>query len=250
MEFRKIFDEIPESFDRWRPRYCREAFDAIVERAHLGPGSAALEIGPGTGQATEPILQTGCDYLAIELGEHLARFTAQKFAHYGNFHIVNDDFITHDFGPRRFDLILSAATIQWIPEEIAFPKCLALLNHGGILAMMRTIGDYRSTNEALYDQIQSIYDRFFHPEIPYAQKFTYANAVQHGFSAVEHLEFHAIRTFTADEYVQYIGTHCDHMTLKEPDRSAFFNGIRQAILDAGDRLVLNDAILLDIAQKP
>lgn len=36
------------------------------------PGKKVLELGPGTGQATEPILNTGCDYYAIELGGNLA----------------------------------------------------------------------------------------------------------------------------------------------------------------------------------
>lgn len=37
----------------------------------LNPEKKVLEIGPGTGQATESILKTGCDYTAIELGENL-----------------------------------------------------------------------------------------------------------------------------------------------------------------------------------
>ncbi len=46
MEFRKVFDTIPEQFDKYRPRYSAELF-------------------------TDLILNTGCDYNAIELGEHL-----------------------------------------------------------------------------------------------------------------------------------------------------------------------------------
>ena len=115
MEFRKVFDQIPEQFDRWRPRYCDAAFRDIIAASGLNDSRCALEIGPGTGQATEPILRTGCDYLAIELGPHLAAFAENRFRGYENFHIVNDDFITHDFGDRQFDLVYSAATIQWIP---------------------------------------------------------------------------------------------------------------------------------------
>lgn len=43
----------------------------------------------------------------------------------------------HDFGNQKFDMIYSAATIQWIPEEIAFSKAFDLLKPGGTLAMMR-----------------------------------------------------------------------------------------------------------------
>ena len=120
MEFRKVFDTIPEQFDRWRPRYSPALFKDLIEYAALGPDKTVLELGPGTGQATAPILATGCDYHAIELGEHLYEKMQEKYGRFPNFHIVNGDFITHDFGDQTFDLIYSAATIQWIPEATAF----------------------------------------------------------------------------------------------------------------------------------
>lgn len=48
MDFRKVFDSIPEQFDEWRPRYCDELFAELIEYAKLGPGKTVLEIGPGT----------------------------------------------------------------------------------------------------------------------------------------------------------------------------------------------------------
>ena len=71
MEFRKIFDTIPEQFDKYRPRYSAELFASLIEYAEIDASKSVLELGPGTGQATDPILNTGCDYNAIELGEHL-----------------------------------------------------------------------------------------------------------------------------------------------------------------------------------
>ena len=91
MEFRKVFDTIPEQFDRFRPRYSGELFEYLIGRAELGPDKKVLEIGPGTGQATDPILETGCDYNAIELGEHLYAKMIEKYGRFSNFHIVNGD---------------------------------------------------------------------------------------------------------------------------------------------------------------
>ena len=138
MELRKVFDTIPEQFDRYRLRYSPALFADLIAFAGVGPGRAVLELGPGTGQATDPILDTGCDYHAIELGEHLCAMMKRKYGRRANFDIVNDDFITHDFGGARFDLIYSAATIQWIPEAVAFSKTFELLKPGGTLAMLLT----------------------------------------------------------------------------------------------------------------
>ncbi|HBN86048.1 MAG TPA: SAM-dependent methyltransferase, partial [Clostridiales bacterium] len=60
MDFRKVFDSIPKQFDEWRPRYCDELFADLIEYAKLDSEKTALEVGPGTGQATEPILKSGC----------------------------------------------------------------------------------------------------------------------------------------------------------------------------------------------
>ncbi len=251
MEFRLVFDTIPEQFDRFRPRYCPALFSDLIAYAGIGPGKTVLELGPGTGQATDPILDTGCDYHAIELGERLVQFMKRKYASRPNFHIVNDDFITHDFGNSRFDLIYSAATIQWIPEKIAFSKTFDLLKPGGTLAMMLTKGDYRTPNEALFQKIQEVYARYFHPDTPYEHgSFSYASAPDYGFTGFEKREYHGERVFTADEYAAFCGTHCDHIVIPEPDKSRLFSGLRSAVLEAGNRIVFLDTYVLYLAKKP
>lgn len=251
MEFRKIFDTIPEQFDKYRPRYSPALFRDLIEYAGIGPGKSVLEIGPGTGQATDPILDTGCDYHAIELGEHLCGMMKRKYGGKPNFHIVNDDFITHDFGSEHFDMIYSAATIQWIPEDAAFSRTFKLLKPGGTLAMMLTVSDYRTPNPALYEAIQKVYDAHFRPETPYTHGgFGYANAPEYGFVGFEKREYPGRRTFTAEEYVAFCGTHSDHMVIPEPHRSQFFDGLRDAVLAAGDRIVFNDTYVLYLTRKP
>ena len=168
MECRKIFDTIPEQFDKFRPRYSPELFEFLIRYADIGPETKVLEIGPGTGQATDPILKTGCDYNAIELGEHLYAKMKDKYDRFPNFHIVNDDFITHNFEQQRFDMIYSAATIQWIPEEVAFSKTYELLKPGGTLAMMLTRSDYKTPNEDLYAEIQELYARYSVEKLSYS----------------------------------------------------------------------------------
>ena len=251
MEFRRVFDTIPDQFDKYRPRYSRELFDALIEYADIGPGKSVLELGPGTGQATDPVLMTGCDYHAIELGEHLFQKMKEKYGQYENFNIVNDDFITHDFGEEKFDLIYSAATIQWIPEKTAFSKTFDLLKPGGTLAMMLTKADYKTPDEELFNKIQKVYDEYFKPETEYEYgSFQYGNAVNYGYADLEKREFYGQRVFTADEYVSFCGTHCDHIVLKEPYKTKFYEGIRKAVLEAGDRIVFNDTYVLYLTRKP
>lgn len=250
MEFRKVFDTIPEQFDKYRPRYSAELFTDLIAYANIGPGKTVLELGPGTGQATEPILKTGCDYNAIELGKNLFEMMNRKYGQYPNFNIVNDDFITHDFGGQTFDLIYSAATIQWIPEEVAFEKTFELLKPGGTLAMMLTIDDYKTPHEELFNKIQQVYSEYFRPETEYKHgAFKYTNAINYGYVDFEKREYHGKREFTADEYVAYCGTHCTHIVISEPYKSKFFEGIRDAVNGAGGKIVLLDTYVMYLTKK-
>ena len=253
MEYRKVFDKIPDQFDKFRPRYSAELFADLISYAGIGPDVPVLEIGPGTGQATDPVLDTGCDYHAIELGEHLYEKMKEKYGSRPNFHIVNDDFITHDYGTQKFDMIYSAATIQWIPEAVAFSKTFDLLKPGGTLAMMLTSDDYRTPNEALYNRIQEVYANYFKPKARYTEMhapFSYTNAPAYGYVDFERREYYGKRVFTADEYVSYCGTHCTSLVIPEPYKSLFFNGLKEAVLDAGNRIVFNDTYVLYLAKKP
>ena len=250
MEFRRIFDTIPEKFDRYRVRYSPELFAQFIAMAQITKKSSILELGPGTGQATDPILDTGCDYNAIEIGDNFCKVLQRKYGNRSNFTLIHDDFITFDFGEQQFDAIYSAATIQWIPEEIAFSKTFSLLKPGGMLAMMKLQGDYKTPNEALYRRIQQVYDSWFKPNKPYDCKFIYENALNYGFVDFRRQEFHGRRILTTDDYINYCGTHSDHLILQEPYKSNFFNGLRKAVDDFGGKVVFDDTYVLMTARKP
>ena len=251
MEFRRVFDTIPEQFDKYRPRYTKALFADLIDYAKIDQEKSVLELGPGTGQATEPILKTGCEYHGIELGENLSALMSRKYGDIPNFNIINDDFITHDFGDMKFDMIYSAATIQWIPEEIAFAKTYALLKPGGILAMMLTRGDYRTPNEELYQNIQKIYTAHFKPEVEYTNgAFKYTNAVNYGFMNFEKREYYGERIFNAEEYAAFCGTHCDHIVIPEPHKSKLIEGLKSCVSDAGNRIVFHDTYILYLTRKP
>ena len=263
MDFRKIFDTIPEEFDKWRPHYCDELFADLIKHSKLDPNKAALEIGPGTGQATEPILKTGCSYLAIELGENLSEFIKKKFESYDNFHLVNADFELYDFGYGRFDLVYSAAAFQWIKEEVGYPKVYDILKSGGTFASFGVATG--SCIPALDDKIQEVYTEYFRPEIDFREYMKQKNEhspsnqeslsqkgllEKFGFVDIECRHYNKTREFNVDDYISYILTHADHISLREPYKSKFVKGIKDVILDYGENVKLEDDIILFLARKP
>lgn len=223
MDFRKTFDKIPESFDKYRPRYCNELFQE---------------------------LETVCDYTAIELGENFTSLMKDKFGCYQNFHIVNADFEKYGFPDDTYDLMYSAATIQWIPEQIAFTKTYRMLKPGGRLAMFMTRSDETSANPSLKSEIDKVYDKYFRVKQRYHCKLNYENVLNYGFENLQYKEWKNVRKLNADEYICYISTHCEHITLDEPYRSKFYAGIKEAIMAAGNEIVIIDTIPLYLVHKP
>lgn len=173
----------------------------------------------------------------------------RKYGDRPNFSLVNDDFIIHDFGCQKFDIIYSAATIQWIPEEIAFSKTFALLKPGGILAMILMHNDYKTPNEALYNKIQEVYSKYWKPEYVHGS-IPYANAVNYGYVDFEKREFYGKREYTADAYVDWVGTHGDSIVISEPYKTKFLEGLRQTVLNNGNKIVFNDTYILYLTKKP
>lgn len=246
---RLVFDTIPEKFDKWRCKYSPELFEHIVKVSDLGPGKTCLEIGPGTGQASDFAIDSGCDYMAIELGEHLAQKMREKYSSRPNFSIVNADFETYDFGDKKFDLIFSAATIQWIKEDVAYTRVRDLLKDGGILAMFFMRSDYQKNNPALYEDIQKVYSEYFVTDQPYTQKFDYRNGTSYGLNFLEEVSFPGRREYNADEHNEYLGTHCTHIALNEKYRDLFFNGVHDAVVKHGNKIVYDDQYVLFLYKK-
>jgi hypothetical protein len=116
--------------------------------------------------------------------------------------------------------------------------------------MFFTRADYKSSNEDLHNKIQEVYKKYFFPEEKYTQKLIYSNVVNYGFVDFECRNYIQTRVFDADNYVSYISTHSDHITLQEPYKSDFYNGVREVILNAGNKIVINDTIVLYLARKP
>src|SRR5690242_10651659 len=69
---RELFDQAAEIYDEARPKYPNRLFDDLLAAAAVGTPARVLEIGPGTGQATLPLLERGCSVVAVELGARLA----------------------------------------------------------------------------------------------------------------------------------------------------------------------------------
>src|SRR6266704_6266427 len=68
----RVFNEVPELYDRVRPAYPDELFADLVAITGMGRRSPVLEVGCGTGQATRSLAALGCSVTAVEPGAGMA----------------------------------------------------------------------------------------------------------------------------------------------------------------------------------
>ncbi len=80
----RVFNEVPELYDRVRPAYPDELFADLVAITGMDRRSPVLEVGCGTGQATRSLAALGCSVTAVEPGAGMAALARQRLAAFPN----------------------------------------------------------------------------------------------------------------------------------------------------------------------
>ena len=145
INLRTTFNNEAELYHAVRPRYPEDLFDALVRTAQLRDGAKLLEIGPGTGQATEPLTKRGYEITAVELGTGLAEVARKALEKYKNVEIITGAFEEVELPPESFDLVYAATAFHWVKPEVKFSKSHKLLKAGGHLVI---IGTHHVSDEA------------------------------------------------------------------------------------------------------
>src|SRR5262249_11757074 len=124
------FGEDARLYDRMRPGYPRLLFDDLVELTILGAGARVLEIGSGTGQATEALASRGFRVTALDLSADMAAVCAERCARFGDLVRIEVGPFEHWPATATYDLVFSATAFHWIDPEVRISKSAALLRPG------------------------------------------------------------------------------------------------------------------------
>lgn len=226
---RLVFGEVADAYERARPSYPAALFDAIVEIAALAPGDAMLEIGAGTGKATQSFLERGLRVSAAEPSLGMAAVLRKRFA----------DVVIHASGfedvvaePGSFALIAAAQSWHWVDAVVGPVKAAELLRPGGWIALLWNRPELGGS--VWHDEIQPIYERVT-PTMTHAVIQTRSGnnieraVVQLGrsgrFGPCVTREFPWSATYTTAEYIELLGTYSDHRILPEEQRAELHGSI-------------------------
>lgn len=255
------FDTVAAAYEKWRPGYTEDLYEMLFAYIPIDSSSHVVEVGIGGGQATLPVLKTGCNITAVEYGEKFSKLCEKKFWEYKNFSVITDKFENLSFPDSEYDLVYSASAFHWIPEELGYSKAYGMLKHGGAFARFANHPYRDKGNPGLSAEIDKLYSRYYcqyygremKTETEYGEEQAAKRAQiaeKYGFADIRYALFHRTRTFSAREYIELLGTYSDHIAMEEKIRTEFFAKIEEAINRYGGIFTIYDTIDLQLARKP
>ena len=139
MEQRFTFDAIASLYDSARPDYPDALFADVAAIAGLAPDDRILEIGCGTGRATQGFARSGFPVLALDPGAAMLEVARQRLAAFPNVRFAEGTFEAWPLEPEAFKLVAAAQSWHWVAPEARFVKAAAALKVGGFLAVFGNV---------------------------------------------------------------------------------------------------------------
>lgn len=139
MEQRFTFDAIASLYDATRPNYPDALYQDIAAAAALAPGEAILEVGCGSGRATQGLARLGAPILALDPGAALLEVAHQRLAAFPNVRFAQTTFEDWPLERASFRLVAAAQCWHWIAPEVRFAKAAEALKTNGFLAVFGNV---------------------------------------------------------------------------------------------------------------
>ena len=255
MDLRYTFDQDVTNYDEARPAYPDELFTDLFRYVGSQKEKRALEIGPGTGKATVPILNAGYSVTGVELGENLFWYLKEHFRSFSSFSVLRGDFLSLSPALGPFDLIYSATAFHWIPKETGYPLLKALLRDGGTVALFWNHPFPNRIEDPTNRVSKEVYQKY-RPSGREIREFSQHDTIkirnllkEYGFQNIQWKLYHKIRTLTSSQYLKLIRTYSDHRALPTKIQTAFEEEMKTRLDEIGGIIRIYDTVDLYLATK-
>jgi SAM-dependent methyltransferase len=153
---RLSFDSVVEAYDEVRPTYPAGVFEALFEL--LPPEPDVVEVGPGTGQATQDLLVRGAVVHAVEIGPAMAAKLRSNLQS-DRLRVSVGDFEEMDIEAGSADAVFSATAYHWISPMAQRDRPAAILRPDGILAIVDLIQVESPDDRGFFAAAQPLYEQ-------------------------------------------------------------------------------------------
>ncbi len=257
-EFLKnTFSKVINDYDTARPVYPQELYDTVTEFAGIGNGASVLEVGAGTGQATDIFLQGNFCLDLLEVSDEQVSFLKQKYGDSLKV-VVNKTYFEEYETEKKYDLIYSATAFHWVDSSVGYPKAWEMLKPGGTLAVFWHMSSVTYYEGGIFDGLNALKKKYLPQEslgfdaegILKVKERRIAQIQSAGcFEEPEVFEYRWSDTYDADRYVTLLNTYSGTQTLSERKRRMYLEEVREYINANRGKVELPQHVMLYLVRK-
>jgi SAM-dependent methyltransferase len=231
------------TYDQVRPEYPTELVDKTL--AYARNPVSAVEVGAGTGKASEAVAQRVARLTCIEPDPGMAALLRERFAHRPHVTVVEEVF--EEWAPPAVgtDLLYFALSWHWIDPTRRCDLAYAALRPGGTLAIFGH--QYGFADPAIEQRISAVYERLA-PQLRTAVREHYgldavaqrtAELTGSGhFVDVRSARVVRDQPYPTARYIRLLRTFSPHIALARARRRALHEAIAGVIDDGGGVLTV------------
>ena len=145
----------------------RNIIDKIIKVSDISREDTILEVGPGIGALTKPLIEKAKKVYAVEIDPILCKYLSEKFSVHDNIEIINDDIL-------RIDIPSHNKVVSNLPYKITGPILEKLFFKAtapqGILTIEKSIANrfFLSGNYKDFSRISIGLNAFMNPVVKYS----------------------------------------------------------------------------------
>jgi ubiquinone/menaquinone biosynthesis C-methylase UbiE len=252
---RETFNAAASLYAASRPDYPPELFNRLAEVSGLGSSDSVLEIGCGTGLATQGLVRLSNRITALDPGAELLRIAKERLENFPTIEFVQTTFEAWPPSKSDFKLVAAAQAIHWVSPQVGLPKIASLLRPGGTLAVFGNVPILPAS--PLSAEIGNAYEQHAPhlagppPESWYLPSGPIPNLISESphFSAVSHRSYSRVFVHTASSFSAFRQSQSSHQLLPPQQLERLLKAIAAAIHDQGGKLELRIESHLYTAQR-
>lgn len=254
---KKLYKNVISDYDFGRPQYPEAVYDAISNFSSISTTANILEVGAGTGQATDLFLAHGHKLDLLEVSDEQVAFLKKKYREFPNINIEKAYFEDYE-AKKEYDLIYSATAFHWIKCENGYPKAWKMLRDGGTMAVFWNIFFDVCRRGGIFDKINAIKDQFL-PNAPadyevdeieqLKKKRISQITVNNFFNTPKYYEFRWLEKYSSQRFSALVGTDAKAMMLSKTERASYLEAIKNCIDSHGGTIEVPEIVCLYLVQK-
>ncbi|MDA8395737.1 MAG: class I SAM-dependent methyltransferase [Candidatus Dormibacteraeota bacterium] len=248
----ELFGEVADRYHSSRPRYPAAVFDQFLEVSGLGAGDPVLEVGMGTGIATQELVRRGLYVTGLEPSPEMMAVAQEGLGPTGRLRAVASSF--EDWRPDRADFgaVISAQAWHWVDPEIRYGKAAAVLAPGGWLALIwnRSTGgdaEVRARLDGVYTRLAPDLTGRAPGELDLDRRGEIVASRRFREPRLERFTFEL--HYGARAYAELVATQSDHRRLPASRRHLLLAAIEEVIDAAGGSYLVTWESRLYLAQR-